>query len=97
MFFIVVCTARATDTSVANINVLRLDDYVQKNSGALARSPCELCVIPSHRLCNTTKQKVMSNDNNHGITYDTVLNETPEIKLDDCTEKVSDASTSSPF
>ena len=41
---------------------IELDDYVQKISGALARSPCELCVIPSRRLCNTAKQKTMSND-----------------------------------
>ena len=41
---------------------IELDDYAQKISGALARSPCELCVITSRRLCNTAKQKAMSND-----------------------------------
>ena len=41
---------------------IELDDYAQKISGALARSPCELCLIPSRRLCNTAKQNAMSND-----------------------------------
>ena len=55
---------------------IELDDYAQKISGALARSPCELCGITSRRLCNTAKQKAMSNGKNYWITY--------EIKLDDC-------------
>ena len=44
---------------------IKLDDCTEKVSDVQASSTCELCVIPSHRLCNTSKQKAMSNDNNH--------------------------------